>query len=95
MYAMLSNELPVLGVNVQDETQAIQKLDSLQHDVDVAKGFLPKDMQDELAKNPPRGAESTEHHAASGEKKESDEEIQERLNKKYGTGAQQPAAVQP
>jgi hypothetical protein len=95
MYAMLSNELPVLGVNVQDEAQATQKLNTLQDDVDVAKGFLPKDMQEELDKKFPRSAEPAEHHAAAGEKKESDEEIQERLNKKYAPGAKQPAGVQP
>jgi hypothetical protein len=102
MYAMLSNELPVLGVNVQDEAQAIQKINSLQDDVDVAKGFLPKALQDSLNEKFPRTPDSTEHkHAASSsssesEKKESDKDIQERLNRKYGAGAGQPAgSTQP
>ena len=50
MYAMLVNELPMIGVNVANKTDATRKLDMLQHDVDIAKETLPEHMKENIRK---------------------------------------------
>lgn len=63
MYAMLSNELPTIGINVNSKEDAHRYLSRLRNDVDTAKSTLPADMQQELTKQ--KG--HTGSHGASGE----------------------------
>jgi hypothetical protein len=100
MYAILANELPTVGINVNNETEALRVLDSLQHDVDVAKDRLPQDMKDEINHKFPRTAGSNESAAPSvrklpqGEAEDPNVVIQ-RLIERHATGVSQPAAGQP
>lgn len=92
MYAMLSNELPMPGINVRNKVDADRIVQSLQDDVDTAKGFLPKDMQDELDKKFPKSARTStapaaEHRHRPPGDAEDPQKVIDRLIQRHGTGA--------
>jgi hypothetical protein len=90
MQAMLANELPMPGVNVNNAKEAEVYITALQDDVDYAKSRLPDDMQDQLNKQFPRTPSTTSAPAAAqrppGDSEDPNKIIQ-RLIQRHGPGA--------
>lgn len=64
MYAMLVNELPMIGVNVTTKEDAQRKMEMLQNDVDTAADTLPDSAKKSLAEFKGRGRTPAATHTA-------------------------------
>lgn len=64
MYAMLVNELPMIGVNVSTKEDAQRKMEMLQNDVDTASETLPESAKKSLTEFKSHGRGPTAPHTA-------------------------------